>query len=270
MIFQGVNQFSDLTPDEFKAQFVQTKAAFAKALADRRTKYAADGADYEWLPGAQGQPKGTLRNGTCGVFTDEQGFQPPPGPWPIKPNGNCMKDPKGFYPHTPTFEACVDMIKSKGCTMAKYISWGGFNLPQKIGGISSAPFESMCAWFSECDFAHLCVDCSKATGPQCPATKWKNYASFTSIKLEPASVDWRTKGAVNPNPTPTPNPNPNRNPNPNPNRTLPLWTRRCGDTLTLTVHYPVDCGLWTRRCGDTLTLTVHYPCGLWTVDCKVR
>jgi len=101
----------------------------------------------------------------------------PPGPGVIKANGNCKTDPKGYYPHQPTFEACVALIKKNNCTMANYISWGGFGIHK---GVVS---ESMCAWYnsSECDFANLCVDCSKDTGPQCPTPKWTTYTNFTSI-----------------------------------------------------------------------------------------
>ena len=49
---------------------------------------------------ARGQPVGTIGHGTCGVFTNQQGFTLPAGPGVIKPNGNCKTDPKGFYPHT--------------------------------------------------------------------------------------------------------------------------------------------------------------------------
>ena len=113
-------------------------------------------------------PVGTIGHGTCGTMTDNQGFQPPPGPWPTKGNGNCKIDPKGFYPHQLTFEACVALVKSNDCTMAQYVSWGGFNIPKSSGQVSSAPFESACMWFSECDFANLCEDPSKGTGQYNP------------------------------------------------------------------------------------------------------
>ena len=113
--------------------------------------------------GVDGQPVGTIGHGTCGVMTDEHGFQPPPASaWPIKFNGDCKKDPKGFHPHQPTFEACVALIKSNQCTMAKYVSWGGFGFHNASG--SRVITESMCAWYNECDFSNLCEDPSKGTG----------------------------------------------------------------------------------------------------------
>ena len=123
---------------------------------------------------AQGQPVGTIGHGTCGAgaFTDDHGMSLPAGPGVIRANGNCKTDPKGFHPHQPSFEACVALIKSEECTMAKYISYGAFVCTDKDS--NGCSFESVCAWFSECDFAHLCVNCSKDTGPQCPTTKWKN------------------------------------------------------------------------------------------------
>ena len=42
---------------------------------------------------------GTIRHGTCGVWTDPKGFNPPPGGVPA--NGHCKTDPKGWHPHIP-------------------------------------------------------------------------------------------------------------------------------------------------------------------------
>ena len=71
----------------------------------------------------QGQPVGTIGHGACGVYTDQNGMSLPAGPGVIKANGNCKTDPKGWYPHQPSFEACVALIKKNDCTMAKYITY---------------------------------------------------------------------------------------------------------------------------------------------------
>jgi hypothetical protein len=58
--------------------------------------------------------------------------------------------------------------------MARYVTWGqtsGAPGNTKNPAVGGNPFESSCGWFNECDFAHLCVDCSKDTGPNCPTTK---------------------------------------------------------------------------------------------------
>ena len=102
-------------------------------------------------------PVGTVGHGTCGIF--------PPGG--IKANGNCKKDPKGWHPHTKSFEDCVALIKAEKCTMARYVSWGiteggmwcgNSSLPCQLRG------ESSCGWYNECD-----SQTSAKTAPPTPA-----------------------------------------------------------------------------------------------------
>ena len=158
-------------------------------------------------------PVGTIGHGTCGVFTDPKGFGPPPGG--VAANGNCKKDPKGWHPHLPSFEDCVAFIEAENCTMARYVSWGITE-----GGMwcnssnSSQPCqlrgESSCGWYSECDFAHLCKNCSTDTGPQCPTTKCPAaFSNFTSMVVAP----WKPPA---PAPAPPGPPTPPGPPSPTP------------------------------------------------------
>ena len=92
-------------------------------------------------------------------------------------NGDCKTDPKGWHPHTTSFEECVALITAGNCTMASYVSWGVTN---------PGPFESTCGWYSTCDFANLCKNCSTDTGPSCPTTKCPAALSnWTSMVMAP-------------------------------------------------------------------------------------
>merc|ERR1711957_630116 len=55
------------------------------------------------------------------------------------------------------------------CAMANYLTWGAT--------------DNSCSWYNVCDFDHLCVDCSKDTGPNCPTPQCPDYYAFTSEVL---------------------------------------------------------------------------------------
>jgi len=174
--------------------------------------------------GAVAVPVGTIGHGTCGVFN--QSFPPFNQPGGVKANGNCKKDPTGWHPHTRTFEACVALIKQENCTMASYVSWGITACQKGPDGkctdalAESEPFESSCGWYSKCDFADLCADCSKGTGPSCPATKCPaGFSNFTSIVMAP----WvpPPPGPMPPGPKPPGPPGPPKPPPPGPPKPPP-------------------------------------------------
>ena len=121
---------------------------------------------------------------------------PPPGPAPSFPvgtisNGTCVPAPyhgtdcdthaSGYFSGLASLAACA--AKVKPCKMGNYISYGA---------------DKSCSWYQECDFAHLCVDCSKDTGPNCPVSvglpKCPHYIAFVScaysysLALLPARV----------------------------------------------------------------------------------
>ena len=73
---------------------------------------------------------GTIGNGTCG---------------PTSYGGDCNSKPKGSFPGMKSFVECEAKVKS--CGMANYVS---FSLEWND-----------CSWYQECDFAHLCADCTK-------------------------------------------------------------------------------------------------------------
>ena len=133
---------------------------------------------------------------------------PPPGPAPSIPvgtisNGTCVPAPyhgtdcdthaSGYFSGLATLAACA--AKVKPCKMGNYISYGA---------------DKSCSWYSQCDFAHLCKDCSasKDTGPNCPASvglpKCPHYIAFTSevLKIAPPAPP----PAPPPSPAPTPGP----------------------------------------------------------------
>jgi len=97
-------------------------------------------------------PVGTKGNGTCGA-TDF--------------GKDCNVDPTGAWnaqaENITTLEACV--AKAKGCKMASFVSF------------SFVAGNTDCSWYLDCDFAHLCADCSKC-GIGCPA-----YYPYTSEVL---------------------------------------------------------------------------------------
>ena len=85
-------------------------------------------------------PVGTISNGTCA---------------PTKYHGtDCDTHASGYFSGVATLAACA--AKVKPCKMGNYITWGAT--------------DHSCNWYQECDFAHLCKDCSKDTGPNCPGT----------------------------------------------------------------------------------------------------
>eukprot|EP00935_MAST-01C_sp_MAST-1C-sp1_P000476 g476.t1 len=115
-------------------------------------------------------PVGTIGNGTCQA-TYYHG-------------DDCDTHPTGFFTGITSLEACA--AKVKPCKMANFLTWGAT--------------DNSCSWYNECDFAHLCKDCSKDTGPNCPKPKCPHYFAFTSevLKIPPPT----------PAPTPPPPPGP--------------------------------------------------------------
>ena len=89
-------------------------------------------------------PVGTIGNGTCGA---------------VYVAGSCATDPIGYFEGVTTMAACATKVMA--CPQAHYASWSSF--------------DHSCAWYSTCDMATLCVDCSAAGScavphnPQCPA-----------------------------------------------------------------------------------------------------
>jgi len=94
--------------------------------------------------GSGSPPAGTHGNGTCGATSF---------------GGDCDKDSKGAWNakdlNITTLAQCVQ--KAQTCTQANFVSFSYF----PAGG----NFD--CSWYAECDFEHLCVDCSKC-GIGCP------------------------------------------------------------------------------------------------------
>ena len=85
-------------------------------------------------PGMGPCPVGTVANGTC-----------VPAPY----HGNdCDTHASGYFSGLASLAACA--AKVKPCKMGNYISYGA---------------DKSCSWYSQCDFKHLCVDCSKDIGP---------------------------------------------------------------------------------------------------------
>ena len=120
-------------------------------------------------------PPGTIGNGTCG---------------PTSYGKDCNADPKGSFPGMKTLNACV--AKLKGCKMANFASWSlGWN---------------DCSWYSECDWDHLCADCTKP-GPNCPNPATGGcpvYHSFTSEVLKIGPPPGPAPPAPGPPPPPPP------------------------------------------------------------------
>ena len=112
-------------------------------------------------PGMGPCPVGTVANGTC-----------VPAPY----HGNdCDTHASGYFSGLASLAACA--AKVKPCKMGNYISYGA---------------DKSCSWYSQCDFKHLCLDCSKDIGPNCPASKagqpkCPHYIAFTSevLKIAP-------------------------------------------------------------------------------------
>mmetsp|Transcript_75094 Transcript_75094/g.125177 ORF Transcript_75094/g.125177 Transcript_75094/m.125177 type:complete len:596 (+) Transcript_75094:12-1799(+) len=95
-------------------------------------------------------PVGTTGNGTCGAAN--------------RPNVDCNLDKMGYFPNIASLQACVTKVKP--CKMGTFVSW--------------SPLDKSCSWFNECDWDHLCVDCSKDTEPSCPEPKCPYYIPFIS------------------------------------------------------------------------------------------
>jgi len=88
-------------------------------------------------------PVGTISNGTCGA---------------VYVAGVPATDTVGYFEPVPTLAACVAKVLSS-CPLANYVSWSSL--------------DHSCAWYSKCDMATLCVDCSAGScttppNPQCP------------------------------------------------------------------------------------------------------
>ena len=87
---------------------------------------------------------GTIGNGTCGA---------------VYVAGSCATDPVGYFEGVATMAACA--AKVMACPKANYASWSSK--------------DHSCAWYSACDMATLCADCSAVGScavphnPQCPA-----------------------------------------------------------------------------------------------------
>ena len=120
-------------------------------------------------------PVGTIGNGTCGA---------------VYLAGSCATDPVGYFEGVATMAACA--AKVVACPKAQYASWSSL--------------DHSCAWYSSCDMATLCVDCSAAGScavphnPQCPACdkKCPHYWPHTSEVVR----------AAGPSPSPPPPPPP--------------------------------------------------------------
>jgi hypothetical protein len=146
-------------------------------------------------------PVGTIGNGTCG---------------PTVTGKDCNTDPKGSFPGMKTLDACV--AKLKGCKMANFASWSlGWN---------------DCSWYTECDWDHLCADCTKP-GPSCPNPATGGcpvYHPFTSEVLKKGPAP----GPPSPPPPPPPSPPPPPPSPPSPSPAPPLGPRL---NLTLSVDW---------------------------------
>jgi hypothetical protein len=124
-----------------------------------------------------GFPVGTTKNGTC-----------VPAPYH---GTDCDTHASGYFSGLSSLAACA--AKVKPCKMGNYISYGA---------------DKSCSWYSQCDFAHLCLDCSKDAGPNCPVfvglPKCPHYIAFTSevLKIAPPAPP------PPPRPPPAPPPGP--------------------------------------------------------------
>jgi hypothetical protein len=116
-------------------------------------------------------PPGTTGNGTCPASSYH--------------GTDCDTNPSGYFTGVKTLADCV--AKVKPCKMGNYLTWGAT--------------DNSCSWYNYCDFAHLCKDCSKDSGPNCPSPKCPHYFAFTSQVLRPTP-------APVPTPAPTPPPGP--------------------------------------------------------------
>ena len=109
-------------------------------------------------------PVGTIGNGTCGA---------------VYIAGSCATDPVGYFEGVATMAACA--AKVMACPKAQYASWSSL--------------DHSCAWYSSCDMATLCVDCSAAGScavphnPQCPSCdkSCPHYWPHTSEVVRAAS-----------------------------------------------------------------------------------
>ena len=182
-------------------------------------------------------PVGTIKSGTC-----------VPAPYH---GSDCDTHATGYFSGLASLAACA--AKVKPCKMGNYISYGA---------------DKSCSWYSQCDFAHLCVDCSKDTGPNCPASvglpKCPHYIAFTSEVLKIAP----------PAPPPPPPPPPAPPPGPMPSGCFPTagedYKFAPGGLFPSTATYPhgmrpVDtaaqccdmcksfknCSFWTYENGGT-------------------
>ena len=79
------------------------------------------------------------------------------------------------------------MVKKDNCTMTNYVIWAQVSPPRPPSATNffGWQFELSCAWYSECGFAHLCVDCSKDNGPSCLTTKCALDTNVTSAVATP-------------------------------------------------------------------------------------
>jgi hypothetical protein len=123
-------------------------------------------------------PVGTIGNGTC---------------FPTSYHGtDCDTHTSGYFTGVSSLSACK--AKVSACKMGNILTWGAA--------------DHSCSWYSQCDFAHLCVDCSKDKGPNCPISRGQaacpHYFPFTSEVLRI------------PPPTPPTPPPPTRGPTPAP------------------------------------------------------
>lgn len=100
-------------------------------------------------PSSPPPPAGTIGNGTCGATSY---------------GNDCNTAPKGaWHPKDLNISSLADCAAhAEGCKMAAFVSY------------SDVPGNEDCSWYSECDFARLCEDCSKC-GIGCP--KYYPYQS---------------------------------------------------------------------------------------------
>lgn len=122
-------------------------------------------------PSAPPPPVGTVGNGTCGATNYRN---------------DCNTAPKGaWHPkdyNITSLAECAAHARKEGCKMASYVSF------------SDVPGNEDCSWYLDCDFSHLCEDCSKC-GIGCP--KYYPYQSEVlknSIRASPNVLEEHTYG----------------------------------------------------------------------------
>lgn len=110
-------------------------------------------------------PVGTKGNGTCGATAFGK---------------DCDVDTRGAWDahaeNIANLSACV--AKAKPCKQAEFVSYSSQNAD--------------CSWYSDCDFEHLCKDCSKC-GIGCP-----HYVPYESEVLRSTSSPTASSAAATP------------------------------------------------------------------------